>query len=154
MDTWATPEEASEITSETVTQAQLTAAHPVLAIHTRHSVEIRDKIKAKDLFLLKCAEAYQAAWMARQVDYVGRSDVDQVDHDGLRYSKGDPDAHTLAPLAAKALRSLSWRRSKSVGALTPGQALLLRGVRTPETIGLPHPGPWAADESNDRWRSL
>jgi hypothetical protein len=155
VETWATPEEASEITSETVTQEQLNAAHPVLVIHTRHSVEIRDKIKPKDLLLLKYAESYQAAWQAQQVDYTGRSDVDNVDHDGLRFTKGDPESHTLAPLAAKSLRSLSWRRTKSVAALTPEQALVLRGVRTAETLGIEYPGGSGLDDDGTvQWRRL
>lgn len=154
MTTWATPEEAAEIAGEHITQEMLNRANATLEIYVGVTAAARPKIRPRDLRLLKLGESYQAAWLAGQVDYTTRSDIDLVDHDGLRYSKGDPDTHTLAPLAKAAISRLSWRRSRTMLPLTPGQALLLRGKRTPETIGI-HADDAAFDDSGFvRWRPL
>src|SRR5690606_37603858 len=90
----------------------------------------------RDIRLLKKMEAYQAAWMIKQVDLTGRSDVTLVDQDGLSYSKGDDDMHVMAPLAKKAYKRLSWNRTRTLDPLSPTQALALRGKQSAETIGI------------------
>lgn len=150
---WVTVEEAKQITGQDLTEAQLTQAYEVIEIDAGVTTAARDRLKPRDLRLLKKAEAFQAAWMAAQVDYTGRSDTDLVSQDGLQFSKGDPDMHLFAPLAVRCLRRLSWRRSRHLNALTPTQALVLRGVRTQETYGVD------ADEvdgwgDGEEWRPL
>lgn len=151
---WATPAEATSITGQNVTQGQLDTANAVIEIFVGVTDDARDRLKPRDLRLLKKGEAFQAAWMPAQVDYTGRSDIDLVDHDGLRYSKGDPDVYTLAPLAKAAISRLSWRRSRTVQPLTPEQALLLRGVRTPETYGIDADDLGVGDAGLTRWRPM
>lgn len=153
---WATPAEALGITGESVTQAKLDQAYQVVELYTGVTTDALSNLRPRDLRLLKQAEAYQAAWLARQVDYLGRSDFDLVSQDGLQYSKGDRDAHELAPLAKAAISRLSWRRSRTVVPLTPEQALALRGVRTPRTIGI-HDTSEGGDIDDDglgQWRPL
>ncbi|GIH26067.1 hypothetical protein Aph01nite_43770 [Acrocarpospora phusangensis] len=132
--TWTTPTQASNWTRKALDQEDLDAAYPVIEIESGVTLEAAPGLKPRDLRLLKYAEAYQAAWMAAQVDVATRMDVDQVVQDGIQYSKGDPDAHVLAPLAARCLRKLSWRRSRSTQALTPAQAAARRGVMPPGTV--------------------
>lgn len=153
---WATPAEATGITGTSVTQAQLDTANAVVEIYVGVVEDARDNLRPRDLRLLKKGESFQAAWMASQVDYTGRSDVDLVSQDGLQYSKGDADMHVLAPLAKAAISRLSWRRSRTIHPLTPEQALALRGVRTPSTIGVYDAGAGGdlTDDGVGRWQPL
>jgi len=133
---WGTPEEARIATGEEITQDQLNMASSVLEIYVGVVDTASAKLSGRDRRLLMKAEAYQAAWMSAQVDLFGRSDVDLVVQDGLQYSKGDPDAHVLAPLAKASIMRLSWMRTRTIDPLTPTQALLLRKKVTAETKGL------------------
>lgn len=133
--TWSTPAEASSITGQTLTQAQLDIAYHVVELYAGAIVDSRANLSNRDLRLLKKGEAYQAAWMAGQIGLMDRSDADLVSQDGLQYSKGDPDMHILGPLAKKALMKLSWARTRTWDPLTPEQALALRNKVTAETMG-------------------
>jgi hypothetical protein len=137
---WATPAEAASILGSLVqtpvTQPDLDAANGIIEIHVGVVDAARANLGARDLRLLKKAESYQAAWMQGQVDLASRSDVDLVTQDGLQYSKGDVDAHTLGPLATASIRRLSWMRTRTWDPLTPQQALVLRDKVTAETYGL------------------
>lgn len=133
--TWATPSEASAITGQTITQAQLDVAYHVIELFAGVVVNARPRLTNRDLRQLKKAEAYQAAWMAAQIDLTGRSDATLVSQDGLQYSKGDQDMHILGPLAKAALVRLSWMRTRTIDPLTPDQALALRNKVTAETMG-------------------
>lgn len=134
--TWATPAEATAITGQTITQAQLDVAYHVIEMYAGVIINARANLTNRDHRLLKKGEAYQAAWMAAQIDLTGRSDADLVSQDGLQYSKGDQDMHILGPLAKKALTKLSWARTRTWDPLTPAQALTLRDKVTAETYGL------------------
>lgn len=131
---WVTAAEASDITGQTVTEAQVNAAHPIIELYTNVTTETSAALKPRDLRLLKYAEAYQAYWMASQVDVLSRMDADHVTQDGLTFQKGDEDALVLAPLAKKCIVRLSWNKSRSIQPLTPEQALVLRGYRMPGTV--------------------
>jgi len=132
--TWSTPAAASHITRVALAQEDLDAAYPIVVIWSGVTEDVRPTLKPRDLLMLQYAEAYQAAWLQSQVDVTGRMDVTQVVQDGAQYSKDDPDAMVLAPLAARCVRRLSWARSRSIAPLTPEQALARRGYRMPGTV--------------------
>lgn len=134
MSTWTTPERASAVTRTAVDQEDLDAAYPIIELFSGATVDAQAMLKPRDVRLLAYAEAYQAAWMQSQTDVTGRMDVTQVVQDGIQYSKDDPDAHVLAPLAKRCLTRLSWRKSRTLQPLTPDQALALRGHITPGTL--------------------
>lgn len=134
--TWASPAEASNITGQAITQAQLDVAYHVVELYAGVIVDARANLTARDHRLLKKGESYQAAWMAGQIGLMDRSDADLVSQDGLQYSKGDQDMHILGPLAKKALMKLSWARTRTWDPLTPQQALALRDKVTAETYGM------------------
>lgn len=148
MANWATEAEALSITGEAITDAELGVANSLVEIYVGVVDAARAQLSNRDLRLLKKAEAYQAAWMKAQVDLLGRSDATLVSQDGLQYSKGDPDMHVLAPLAAASIRRLSWMRTRTIDPLTPAQALALRNKVTAETRGLSgydDDGDWAGE---------
>lgn len=131
--TWTTPAYASEITGDSVTHSDLVKATSVIELWTGvFADDPPAKISGHDLRALKKAESYQAAWMASQIDYTGRSDVYHSSHDGVVTIKGNEDMHTLAPLARQAIKRLSWKRSRSIEALTPDQARDIRGKKSAE----------------------
>jgi len=154
---WATPAEAQTITTETITQDELDSAHQIIMIYVGVTDEAIDNLKPRDLALLKAAESFQAAWMKRQVDLLGRSDADQVYQDDLRAVKGDRDMHVLAPYAKACLRRLSWKKTKTIDPLTPAQALLLRNKRHAETYATYSDAgeePFDEDDMTSGWRRL
>ena len=132
----STPAEATNITGDTIGQADLDRAQALLEIYVGVTEDALPNLKPRDIRLLKKMEAYQAAWMIKQVDLTGRSDVTLVDQDGLSYSKGDDDMHVMAPLAKRAYKRLSWNRTRTLDPLSPTQALALRGKQSAETIGI------------------
>ncbi len=154
---WASPAEAASILGSLVqtpvTQPDLDAANGIVEIYVGVVEAARAKLGARDLRLLKKAESYQAAWMQGQVDLGSRSDVDLVSQDGLQYSKGDPDTHVLAPLAAASIRRLSWMRTRTFDPLTPEQALVLRDKVTAETYGMSDQEDLDDDLAGD-WRPI
>lgn len=147
--TWSTEAEASSITKTNISSDDLETASAVLDIYVAVQEDALSEMKPRDIRLLKKAEAFQAAWMKAQIDFLTRTDTDQVNHDNVRYSKGDRDMHVLAPLAKTCINKLSWRTTRTLDALTPEQALILRGKRTTETIGIHNTGSGTFDEPED-----
>lgn len=134
MTSWITPTEATDITNVAeVTVEQISAASVVIEIYGGVTTATTATLKPRDLRLIKYAVAYQAVWQRDQIDFLNRMDVDNVNQDGIEYSKGNEDAHILAPLARQCLLRLSWRRTRSLLPLTPEQALRLRGFLAPGT---------------------
>lgn len=68
----------------------------------------RTDISGRDLYWLGQAVAYQTPWLVAQPDWRERNNVTEVQGEGQRATMG-PDALTLAPMARKCLRRLSWR---------------------------------------------
>lgn len=148
---WVTGAQATTLTNLTITDAQVAAAAPIIEIYTNVTTAVSGSLKPRDLRLLRLAESYQAYWMPRQVDHASRMDVDQVTQDGVTFAKGDPDTFTLAPLAALCVRRLSWMKSRTIMPLTAEQALILRGIRTPD---LRLSGAEEFLDNRQRWKPL
>jgi len=149
---WCTPEQANNITNkDNFTQSELDFAYQIVELFVNVTTDAQATIKPRDLRNLRKAEAFHALWLRSQVDYTSRTDVDQITQDGVSFSKADPDAHTLAPLAKLAIQRLSWRQSRAMSPLTPQQALYLRGVRDPN---LSYTGLEEWLDDRDHWESL
>lgn len=110
---WATEAEVLALTGTAVTAAHLTQAQGVIDLFSG-ATETTEDLNVRNLRLLKAAAAYQAAWMAAQVDVPGRVEVSRVDQDGVEVHPAHEDALVLAPLARRALAQLSWRRRATV----------------------------------------
>ncbi len=147
---WVTAEEASDICGREVTADQIALAMPVIEIFTGVTTDVVLR-RPRDLRMLRYATAYQAVWMPAQVDVLTRMDVDDVDQDGVEFSKGDVDAHTLAPLAKLSIKRLTWMKSRALIPLTPEQAAHLRGVYLPGT-GVTGTEEWLDDHQS--WEPL
>lgn len=71
------------------------------------------QISALDLYWLKLACAYQAAWLPSQPDLYARTDVKQIGRGTGSLQLGDK-ALVLAPLAKGPLNRVSWLKSRSL----------------------------------------
>lgn len=126
---WATIANVADVTGETVTDAEITRATYALetVIGLIESVTRAD-LTDRDAHFLMLAVAYQTAWMRENPDVFTREDAAAVTQDGASASYRNPDAHTIAPLARKAIRRLSWRGLRAVipGGPTPPRSSLVR----------------------------
>lgn len=110
---WASAGETALLTGVSVDSAVLAQAQGVIDVFSGVVEEQAEHISARNLRLLKSAVAYQAAWMAGQIDVTTRVDVAELDQDGTRMKVSDPDALVLAPLAKRCLDRLTWRGPRS-----------------------------------------
>lgn len=121
---WATINDVKTLTGKTVSQEQRDQGAASLALHIGLIEEVeRADITDRDRYWLKLACAYQAAWLASQPDAFERNDVASAGQDG-ESATFRPDAHTLGPLARKAVKRLSWRVKTHIdlGAAKPVRA--------------------------------
>lgn len=111
---WATVEEITTATGKTVDALTRTLAAGSIESTTGliESV-VRADISSRDLYWLKMAVCYQAAWLLAQPDYLERNDVASASQDG-QSAVGNPDWLVLSPLARRALKKLSWRGVRTV----------------------------------------
>ncbi len=112
---WATLADVEAITGATVDVAQLAQAQSVIDIYANRGDDLdTDSIRPRDQRSLKQAVAWQAAWIAGQAGYETRSAFRELDQDGLRVRAASASEVMLAPLAARVLKNLSWKGSRTV----------------------------------------
>lgn len=107
---WATVQDVLTFTGETVDGTTLLRAQAIIDLHSSRTYAQLDGIGTRDRGWLKYATAYQAVWMKAQPDLYARLDLTTAPDVGSLAA----DGLTLAPLAARALRRLSWMRSRSL----------------------------------------
>jgi len=112
--TWATIEDITEVTGKTVSLAVRNLAAQSIELHTGAIESVpRVDMSRRDAYWLRQAVCFQAAWLAPTPDYLERNDITMTSQDGASAS-GGPDWMTLAPLARKAIKRLSWRGMRTV----------------------------------------
>jgi hypothetical protein len=107
---WATVQQVTDQTGQTVTTATLALASGVIDTYAGTDPEMPESaITARDRATLRKATAWQAAWIANQPGYLTHRGVDYSPNadgtSGQRKSQADQD---LAPLAQRELKNLSW----------------------------------------------
>ncbi|MCE7081157.1 hypothetical protein [Streptomyces sp. ST2-7A] len=144
--TWATVEDVLHITRKAVDADLVAVAGASIEPHAGRVYDLdADRIGARDRHHLKAATAWQAAWLADQPGYTARHNAQQIDQDGAsvtykRTGDGSGAGHaiTLAPLAARALKNLSWKRSRSTRRHPmPDHDSTLRGIAPWRPMGRP-----------------
>lgn len=145
MATWATTADVLDMTGATVTGTQLNQAEATIVTYANRTPDTAG-LSTRDLYWLKQAVCYQAPWQAGQAGYHQRSNAFRVDTDGLELERDTEHSVTLAPLAARALKNLSWKADHTRRG---------RNVRYP--TGAAVVDVYADDGQTDRlypWRSL
>jgi hypothetical protein len=150
---WATTDEVAAITGvdeTTITDEAINRAQYIIDMTSGRSFAMKQLLEShlhqRDLYYLKLATAYQTVWMMAQPDMFTRSDLgNPIQQDkGLSVSFM-PGGTTLAPLAKRALRRLSWKGSRS-------QMIGRRGELTMNDFMNPT-GP-IVDQPGEAWSSL
>jgi hypothetical protein len=118
VDAWATPQQVTDITGVTVTDAQLGLAQASIEMFSNRTYPDTERIRARDLYWLRMAVAYQAAWEQGQFDLNTRLDANQVQQDGV-VANLDSRAMMLGPRAKQALQRCSWMRSRTIHVRSP-----------------------------------
>lgn len=112
--TWCSLADVTAVTGTTVPQEQLAAASSVITVYANRSPGAVGSLLARDAYWLKQACAWQARWQAQQPGYDQKSAVTSVNQDNVQVAYGAEWQIVLAPLAARALKNLSWKGSRSV----------------------------------------
>lgn len=113
VDAWVSSDEVTAITGATVTDAQLTQAQASIEMFSNRIYADSPNLRARDLYWLGRAVAYQAAWEQGQFDLNTRLDTTSAQQDGAVATLGDR-AVILGPRARQALQRCSWMRSRTI----------------------------------------
>ncbi|MFB9383263.1 hypothetical protein ACFFTK_08940 [Pseudonocardia petroleophila] len=97
-----------------MTSLQLAQASGVVTLYCGRTADSAERMSRRDLYWLKQATAWQATWQAGQVSFEERSSVASLDQDGIKATFSREWQMVLAPLAARALKNLSWKRTRVV----------------------------------------
>lgn len=101
----------------------LTLANTDITVYANRSESASAAISSRDLFSLKLATCYQAAWLPSQPDALGRVNVDSTTVDGESVRFASEAQQNLAPGAIRALKNLSWKGSRTLRLRDSSQAL-------------------------------
>ena len=114
---WATAGDVTTLTGVTAFAFQVEQANAVIELHAGRiydPVNTPLRVGAHDIEWMRRAAAYQAAWMVSQPDVFARLDLTEVPVGTSTPVKTRETAMTLAPLARRALKRVSWLKSRSV----------------------------------------
>lgn len=111
---WATAANVLALTGKSVTDAVVLEASAVIDIYANRTQEASAGMSPRDLGWLQRACSFQAAWMPSQPGFHQRNAVAQITQDGLQIIYDKEWQISLAPLAARALKNLSWKATKTV----------------------------------------
>lgn len=110
---WATAANVLALTGKTVTDATVAEASAVIDIYANRTQEASGGMSPRDLGWLMRACAFQAAWMPSQPGFHQRNAYQEITQDGMQIVYGKEWQVSLAPLAARALKNLSWKVSRT-----------------------------------------
>jgi hypothetical protein len=113
VNAWASAQDVIDSTGVSVTDQQLLQAQSDIEIFTNRIFTDTERIRTRDLYWLGRAVARQAAWLAGQFGLETRLDATQTQQDQVSTTLTG-DGLVLAPMAARALRRVSWMRSRTV----------------------------------------
>lgn len=127
--TWASIAQVYSIAGVEVTEQELNDAQMVVEMHCGRTAAgmgtDNTRLRDTDLGWLRKAVAYQAAWQRNQPGYLERHWVKEVIQDGTNivYASSGEASNVaflnLGPLAARAIKNLSWMKNRSIRLRTP-----------------------------------
>lgn len=113
VNAWCTAQDVIDCTGVSVADQQLAQAQAAIEVFSNRIYDETSRLRTRDLYWLGRAVAYQAAWIAGQYGLETRLDATQIQQDQVSTTLKD-DGLVLAPMAARALRKVSWMRSRTV----------------------------------------
>jgi hypothetical protein len=123
---WANASDVINATGVNVTEQQLAQAQADIEIFSGRVYPDTPRLRPRDVYWLGRAVARQAAWIAGQFGLETRLDATQTQQDGVSTTLTG-DGLVLAPMAARALRRVSWMRSRTIHTRAPIEGFGLVG---------------------------
>jgi len=115
MATWATVADVLSITGETVTEEQIQQAGYVIETWANRTYEMADRLRPRDRHWMKVATAYQVVWQISQPGYLTNlTNVTDYNQDGMLTRFDSKVDQSLAPMASRSLKNLSWKISRTL----------------------------------------
>ena len=112
---WASEDDLLNYLGVTLTdQRHLTLANTMISVYANRTESASAAMSNRDLLTLKLATCYQAAWLPGQPDVLTRNNVQSSTVDGESVRFASEAQQNLAPSAARALKNLSWKGSRSL----------------------------------------
>lgn len=112
---YASVAEVNTYTGVSVSAAAVTKAQTLIELYSNRTEASSGTMSARDLYWLKLATAYQAAYMDAHPELFNLMDAKSYSQGDISISfRDNSDATMIAPLAKRALQTLSWNRSRSV----------------------------------------
>ncbi len=118
---WATIEQVSAITGvpeSDISDGLIFQAQCIIDMVTGRTIQMYElllrNLHKRDLYFLQLALAYQVVWMMAQPDLYQRFDLTSTNDERGVNSNFVAGATTLAPLAKRAIRRLSWKGTRSL----------------------------------------
>lgn len=112
--TWGvTISDVTNTTGTTPSATDLAAADAIVTIYVNRTPDASGGISGRDLYWIKSAVQWQAAWISTQPNLTGTSQYDSYSADGLSVQTTAEWAKLLAPIAARSLKNLTWKGSRT-----------------------------------------
>lgn len=118
VNAWADAVTTAEVTGVECADQQLLQAQAMVEVFVGRSFDQTARLRPRDVYWLGRAVAFQAAWAAGQPGLLVNLDLTASTQDGVSASLKE-NALVLAPMAARAINRLSWRRSRTIHVRSP-----------------------------------
>lgn len=118
VNAWADAVTTAEITGVELTDQQLLQAQAMVEVFVGRTYDQTSRLRPRDVYWLGRAVAFQAVWAAEQPGLLANLDLTANTQDGVSATLKE-DALVLAPMAARAINRLSWRKSRTVHVRSP-----------------------------------
>lgn len=116
---WASLGDVTAITGVSVSALEIAQAQSIIDLVTNRTPAASASMRLRDIEWLKRAVCYQAVWIDAQPDLFTRSSMLEVAQDAVTGKYASKASIYLAPLAERALKNVSWLRSRSLRVRTP-----------------------------------
>lgn len=114
---WATPANVLQIAGAVVDTDDIIRAEAAIDAFT--GAKQLASLSTHDLYYLRQATAFQAAWAQEQPDLYSRHDIQRMNQDQFDFTTRDMASLILAPYARLSLSRLSWAGGKQVRVAEP-----------------------------------
>lgn len=126
--TWGvTISDVTNTTGVTPSASDLAQADSIITIYVNRTPDASGGISGRDLYWIRSAVQWQAAWVSSQPNLTGSSQYDSLSSDGLSVQTTAEWAKVLAPIAARSLKNLTWKgtRTQRTPPVRQGRGLVL-----------------------------
>lgn len=111
--TWATTADVLAITGASATSTNLAIAESIIEVYANRTAVASAGMSPRDLGWMKQASAWQARYVTNHPGVGDQTSVQQISQDGVQITYAKEWEITLAPLAARALKNLSWKSDRT-----------------------------------------